>query len=61
MAFEFAPLIEKYGLLKHIDERDLLNRADINNRIFYAVAAFQSADERNARHIGQNKESPPLP
>jgi hypothetical protein len=42
----FKPLIEKYGILKHVDARDLLNAADRENKVLYQPTAFMGRDER---------------
>lgn len=42
----FKPLVEKYGILKHLDPRDLLDRAHMDNRDFYQPTAFMGREER---------------
>lgn len=48
----FKPLIEKYGILKHVDERDLLNRADWKNVNFYQPTAFMGREARQKYAMG---------
>lgn len=42
----FKPLVEKYGILKHLDPRDLLDPAHKENRDFYQPTAFMGREER---------------
>ncbi len=42
----FKPLVEKYGILKHLDPRDLLDPTHIENRDFYQPTAFMGREER---------------
>lgn len=45
----FKPLIEKYGILKHVDARDLLSISDFQNEDLYHPNAFLGRDQRTAR------------
>jgi hypothetical protein len=42
----FKPLVEKYGILKHINEGDLLNPYDKENKLLYRPTAFMGRGER---------------
>jgi uncharacterized membrane protein len=42
----FKPLIEKYGLLKHVAAQDLLNPKHKENPEYYSPSAFQGREER---------------
>lgn len=42
----FKPLVEKYGILKHVNERDLLNPHDKENELLYRPTAFMGREER---------------
>jgi len=42
----FKPLIEKYGLLKHVTDRDLLTPMHKENPDYYSSSAFQGREER---------------
>jgi hypothetical protein len=48
---EFKPLIEKYGILKHLEALDLPNTNHKTNSSLYSPTAFMSQDERRA-HAG---------
>jgi hypothetical protein len=42
----FKPLIEKYGLLKHVADQDLLTPKHRENPDYYSPSAFQGREER---------------
>lgn len=42
----FKPLIEKYGILKHVNEHYLLIPSDKDNELLYKRTAFQGREER---------------
>jgi uncharacterized membrane protein len=42
----FKPLIEKYGLLKHVNARDLIAKEHREPGVFYRKSAFQSYENR---------------
>lgn len=44
----FRPLIERFGILKHVQRADLLSGTHLENRAFYAETAFMASDERKA-------------
>ena len=46
----FKPLIEKYGLLKHVRAGILVYKKDRDNSDFYSPTAFMSADERETHN-----------
>jgi len=46
----FKPLIEKYGLLKHVRADILAYEIDRDNPEFYSPTAFMSADERETHN-----------
>ena len=46
LAEKFKPLIEQYGILKHIHAGSLLHPSDKLNESLYAPSAFQSQEER---------------
>jgi hypothetical protein len=43
---KFKPLIEKYGILKHLNTFDL---ADVRHKTLYSPTAFESQEQREAR------------
>jgi hypothetical protein len=45
---KFRVLIEKYGILKHVPRDHLLRPDHLEKREWYAVSAFQSAEDRGA-------------
>ena len=46
----FKPLIEKYGILKHLDTTLLLNPEHRDNRMFYNETAFLGRSDRATIH-----------
>lgn len=48
LAPKFKPLIECYGVLKHVNAKHLLNTADKTDESMYQRSAFQSQEEREA-------------
>lgn len=48
LAGEFKPLIEKYGILKHVNAKTLIDMNDIANTDLYRRSAFQSHADRQA-------------
>jgi uncharacterized membrane protein len=56
----FKPLIEKYGILKHIDWRLLLHREDNFNKELYFPTAFMGREEREQYHDKQIVNAPPI-
>lgn len=49
LATKFKPLIEWYGILKHVNEGTLLHPSDKTNESLYERSAFQSLAEREAK------------
>ena len=51
---KFKPLIEKYGILKHVNPADLANLQHLTNRTLYVQTAFMSEKQRaeTGRHRG---------
>jgi hypothetical protein len=45
---EFRPLIEKYGVLRHVSRPSLLKGSHWENRLFYRASAFQKSADRQA-------------
>jgi uncharacterized membrane protein len=43
---DFKPLIQRYGILKHVPSKYLLNPGHMANRDWYKVSAFQDAEDR---------------
>jgi hypothetical protein len=48
LATKFKPLVERYGILKHVNEGKLLHPSDKANESLYKRSAFQSQAEREA-------------
>jgi uncharacterized membrane protein len=49
----FKPLIERYGILKHVNSRDLLYPLDKDNEQFYSRTAFLGREERS-RYLAEH-------
>lgn len=53
----FRPLIEKYGILKHLAARDLLSPSDRDNHDFYHPTAFMGREDRERYLAERSMES----
>ena len=49
----FKPLIEKYGILKHVNDADLANLAHRTDPTLYRPTAFMSQERRGAFERGE--------
>jgi hypothetical protein len=50
---KFKPLIEQYGILKHVNERKLLHPSDRTNESLYESGAFLSQEDRESLAVTQ--------
>jgi Putative phage abortive infection protein len=48
LAIKFKPLIERYGVLKHVNSKHLLHPDDKTDESFYKRSAFESQEVREA-------------